>query len=287
ENPRKITLRNKVLFTDRDEATLLADMSRQLSNKPVNMADLRRTMYDLDRDRNDFLNGKQVEIAFTKCGIHLTPDVRARLLLATDRTGAGIFKIDTLMNYLTRVVPETHHTVMLGNNHRPRQARVAQLPIFQNQPMLHAPWENNPRPPVETQPKYLPDEGFSEDDRMMHEQLPLQQPKPQAPPPLPPLPLIPVEDHYEQTFDAQRWNSDFQYLAQALYNADEDQSGYMPADAVHYVTATYNLVYNLQISEASLATALSTAVDPNYGEVNLEYFITVLQDAHFRENNVY
>lgn len=47
--------------------------------------------------------------------MYLTPDVRARLLLATDRTGAGMYKIETLMDYLTRVKPETHYTVELGN----------------------------------------------------------------------------------------------------------------------------------------------------------------------------
>lgn len=53
-------LPNRVLFSDRDEAKLIIDLERQLADKQVNMADLRRTMYDLDRDRNDFLSGEQV-----------------------------------------------------------------------------------------------------------------------------------------------------------------------------------------------------------------------------------
>lgn len=56
-----------------------------------------------------------MEVAFSKCGVYLTPDVRARLLLATDRTGAGMYKIETMMDYLTRVKPETHNTVEFGN----------------------------------------------------------------------------------------------------------------------------------------------------------------------------
>lgn len=54
----------RVLFSDRDEAKLLADLRSQLDKQRMNMADLRRTMYDLDRDRNDFLNGQQVTSKF-------------------------------------------------------------------------------------------------------------------------------------------------------------------------------------------------------------------------------
>ncbi|KAG7159341.1 hypothetical protein Hamer_G021084 [Homarus americanus] len=233
--PRKVNLRNTVLFSDRDEGKLMADMERQLKDKPVNMADLRRTMYDLDRDRNDFLSGQQVQIALSKCGFHLTPDVKARLLLATDRTGAGLYKIETIMNYLTRR--------------------------------------------LQTQTEFLPDEGFIEDgEGIREEQLPLQ-PEPQA---MALSPVPPMEDP-EPAFDIQKWTNDYQYLAQAVYSADEDQSGFMPADEVQHVAATYNLVYNLQISESTFQSALSSSIDPNYGEVNLEYFIALLQDLHFRE----
>lgn len=61
----------------------------------------------------------------------------------------------------------------------------------------------------------------------------------------------------------------------------------MPADEVQHISSTYNLVYNLQISEHTLLTALNTATDTNYGEVNLEYFIATLQDLHFRESGAY
>ncbi|XP_042239346.1 uncharacterized protein LOC121877608 isoform X2 [Homarus americanus] len=277
--PRKVNLRNTVLFSDRDEGKLMADMERQLKDKPVNMADLRRTMYDLDRDRNDFLSGQQVQIALSKCGFHLTPDVKARLLLATDRTGAGLYKIETIMNYLTRVIPESHNTIVMGNNHNPRHPRVGQLPAFQNQPTLNTPWDNNPQQRLQTQTEFLPDEGFIEDgEGIREEQLPLQ-PEPQA---MALSPVPPMEDP-EPAFDIQKWTNDYQYLAQAVYSADEDQSGFMPADEVQHVAATYNLVYNLQISESTFQSALSSSIDPNYGEVNLEYFIALLQDLHFRE----
>ncbi|XP_045126093.1 uncharacterized protein LOC123513184 isoform X1 [Portunus trituberculatus] len=281
QHPRKVNLRNRVLFSDKDEAQLISDMERQLSGKPVNMADLRRTMYDLDRDRNDFLSGKQVEVAFSKCGVYLTPDVRARLLLATDRTGAGMYKIETLMDYLTRVKPETHYTVELGNSHRPRQARVGRHPIYQNQPMLNAPWELTQQEP--NTHGELPDEGFSEEQQQQQRQRlqQLQEVQPLAPPP----PNVPEET--ELPFDVQKWSSDYQYLAQAVYQADHDQSDYMPAEEVQHISSTYNLVYNLQISEQTLLTALNTATDETYGEVNLEYFIAALQDLHFRESGAY
>lgn len=64
-------------------------------------------------------------------------------------------------------------------------------------------------------------------------------------------------------------------------------SGYMPADEVQHITSTYNLVYNLQISERTLQAALNAATDINYGEINLEYFIAMLQDLHFRESGAY
>ncbi|XP_050693476.1 uncharacterized protein LOC126984142 isoform X2 [Eriocheir sinensis] len=284
QQPRKINLRNRVLFSDKDEAKLITDMDRQLSGKPVNMADLRRTMYDLDRDRNDFLTGQQVEIAFSKCGVYLTPDVRARLLLATDRTGAGMYKIDTLMNYLTRVKPETHLTVDFGNDHRPRQARVGRHPMYQNQSMLNAPWELAQQQQESTNRREFPaDEGFSEDEQQQQQRLRQQQLEhhPLAPPP----PEVPEEA--ELPFDVQKWSSDYQYLAQAVYQADQDQSGYMPADEVQHITATYNLVYNLLISEQTLNAALNATMDINYGEINLEYFIAMLQDLHFRESGAY
>lgn len=282
QHPRKVNLRNRVLFSDKDEAKLIADMDRQLSGKPVNMADLRRTMYDLDRDRNDFLSGQQVEVAFSKCGVYLTPDVRARLLLATDRTGAGMYKIETMMDYLTRVKPETHNTVEFGNNHRPRQARVGRLPMYQNQPMLNAPWELSQQQDSNTRGEYLPDEGFSEGEQQQRQRLQqLQEGQPLVPPP----PDVPEEA--ELPFDVQKWSSDYQYLAQAVYQADQDQSGYMPADEVQHISSTYNLVYNLHISDHTLLTALNTATDTTYGEVNLEYFIATLQDLHFRESGAY
>ncbi|XP_071522990.1 uncharacterized protein [Panulirus ornatus] len=296
QHPRKVTLRNRVLFSDRDEGKLFVDLERQLADKPVNMADLRRTMYDLDRDRNDFLSGQQVEVAFSKCGIYLTPDVRARLLLATDRTGAGIYKIETLMNYLTRVIPETHNTVSLGHNHQPRLARTGLLPMFQNQSMLNAPWDMTPpqqQQRLETRTDFLPDEGFSEDagsagDHSAREQSHTGHQRryaATAPPPAPPAAGDDVET--QPDFDVQKWSSDYQYLAQAVYNADQDQSGYMPADEIQHVTSTYNLVYNLQISEPTLTSALNMATDPNFEEVNLEYFIAILQDLHFREHKVH
>ena len=64
-------------------------------------------------------------------------------------------------------------------------------------------------------------------------------------------------------------------------------AGYMAPDSVRHITKTYGLVYNLGISDSSINSALATATDPNYGEVNLEYFIAVLQDLHFREIQAY
>lgn len=73
-------------------------------------------------------------------------------------------------------------------------------------------------------------------------------------------------------------------MSPALFSS---ASGYMPADEVQHITSTYNLVYNLQISEQTLHAALNAAMDINYGEVNLEYFIAMLQDLHFRESGAY
>lgn len=61
----------------------------------------------------------------------------------------------------------------------------------------------------------------------------------------------------------------------------------MPADEVQHISSTYNLVYNLQISDQTLHAALDAATDINYGEINLEYFIAMLQDQHFRESGAY
>ena len=61
----------------------------------------------------------------------------------------------------------------------------------------------------------------------------------------------------------------------------------MPAEEVRHISSTYNLVYNLQISEQTVLAALNTATDENYGEVNLEYFIAALQELHFRESGAY
>ena len=85
-----------------------------MSVSDANMADLRRTMYDLDRDRNDFLNEDQVETAFHRCGIFLSPEVFQQLLFATDRTGAGVYNIEKLLDYLTKFKPESHDNLILG-----------------------------------------------------------------------------------------------------------------------------------------------------------------------------
>ncbi|KAK3871355.1 hypothetical protein Pcinc_023487 [Petrolisthes cinctipes] len=187
-----------VMFSHQDESKLIEDLGRQISGKPVNMADLRRTMYGLDRDRNDFLSGQQDLPATTE---------------------------------------------------------------------------------------FLTDEGFSEDEQQRQQQQ--QQQQASSPMYAPPPPAAALEQEEELGFDVQKWSSDYQYLAQAIYMADLDQSGYMPAAEVHHVTSTYNLVYNLSISGPTLDSALTAATDPNYGEVNLEYFIATLQDVHFRENGVY
>ncbi|XP_064089365.1 uncharacterized protein LOC135203557 isoform X2 [Macrobrachium nipponense] len=269
--PRKINLRNKVLFSDRDEAKLIIDLERQLADKPVNMADLRGIMINFDRDRNDYITGPQVETAFRKCGINLTPDVMSRLLLATDRTGAGMYKIDTLIDYLIRIRPEAH-SVMLGNNHNPRPPKVGKLPMYINQPTLTAPWEYQ-QSSQQGNSEFLPDEGFSEDH--------LQQPiTPVSPVP---QPTLEEPEEEEEPFDVHKWSRDYHKLAEAIYSADSDRSGYMPAEEVRRVSNTYNAVYRLDISDVSINTALITATDPNYGEVHLEYYIAVLQDLHFRE----
>ncbi|XP_066984596.1 uncharacterized protein [Macrobrachium rosenbergii] len=267
--PRKVNLRNKVLFSDRDEAKLIIDLERQLADKPVNMADLRGIMINFDRDRNDYITGPQVETAFKKCGISLTPDVMSRLLLATDRTGAGMYKIDTLIDYLIRIKPEAH-SVMLGNSHNPRPARVGKLPMYLNQPTLIAPWEYQQSSQLQESNDFLPDEGFSEDHH-------------QPTTPASPVPQSVPEEPEEEPFDVHKWSRDYQKLAEAVYSADSDRSGYMPAEEVRRVSNTYNSVYRLDISDVSINTALITATDPNYGEVHLEYYIAVLQDLHLRE----
>ena len=53
----------RVLFSDRDEAKLIIDLERQLSNQTPNMTDLRNIMYSLDRNRNDFLSSAEVIIS--------------------------------------------------------------------------------------------------------------------------------------------------------------------------------------------------------------------------------
>lgn len=66
----------------------------------------------------------------------------------------------------------------------------------------------------------LPDEGFSEEQQQQRQRLQqLQEVQPLAPPP----PDVP--DETELPFDVQKWSSDYQYLAQAVYQADHDQSG--------------------------------------------------------------
>lgn len=69
--------------------------------------------------------------------------------------------------------------------------------------------------------EFPPDEGFSEDEHQQHRRLRQQQLEhhPLAPPP----PEVPAET--ELPFDVQKWSSDYQYLAQAVYQADQDQSG--------------------------------------------------------------
>ena len=72
--------------------------------------------------------------------------------------------------------------------------------------------------------EFLPDEGFSED------QYNLQQPQEQqyeAQPPssLPPTSQIQPEEPQEEPFDMQKWSEDYKSLANAVYNADADQSG--------------------------------------------------------------
>lgn len=69
--------------------------------------------------------------------------------------------------------------------------------------------------------EFHPDEGFSEDDQQQQQKLRRQQLEhhPLAPPP----PEIPEET--ELPFDVQKWSNDYQYLAQAVYQADQDQSG--------------------------------------------------------------
>ncbi|XP_068249695.1 uncharacterized protein [Palaemon carinicauda] len=286
QHPRKINLRNRVLFSDRDEAKLIIDLERQLADKQVNMADLRGIMINLDRDRNDYITGPQVETAFKKCGIILTPEVMSRLLLATDRTGAGMYKIDTLIDYLIRIKPEAH-SVMLGNNHHPRPARVGKLPMYLNQPTLTAPWEYQQSSQAQkSKSDFLPDEGFSE------EQYNTQQPqeltyKDQPSAAVSPVPQSIPEEPEEAPFDVDKWSSDYQKLADAIYSADTDRSGYMVSEEVHRITATYTCVYRLGISDVSINTALITANDPNYGEVHLEYYLSVLQDLHFREMEAY
>ncbi|XP_047482629.1 uncharacterized protein LOC125034736 isoform X2 [Penaeus chinensis] len=296
QQQRLVNLRNKVLFSDRDEAKLIIDLERQLADKQVNMADLRRTMYDLDRDRNDFLSGEQVKTALQRCNVDLPPDLLARLLLATDRTGAAMHKIEALMNYLTRVKPEAHG-ILIGSRYDPPQARGGRGSTFQSQSSLQPSWGAPTQPLQQLQSKtdYLPDEGFIEGQTEAPgsvSRAPSLAPSP-APFQSAHSPAGPEEEEEEEEAEAQepfnmhKWSEDYVHLAQAVYGADHDQAGYLPPEEVRHVASTYNLVYNLNISEASLTSAISSATDPSYGEVNLEYFVASLQDLHFHEKGAY
>lgn len=77
--------------------------------------------------------------------------------------------------------------------------------------------------------EFPPDEGFSEDEQQQQQRLRRQQLEhhPLAPPP----PEVPEET--ELPFDVQKWSSDYQYLAQAVYQADQDQSGESVERGVH------------------------------------------------------
>lgn len=296
QQQRLVNLRNKVLFSDRDEAKLIIDLERQLADKQVNMADLRRTMYDLDRDRNDFLSGEQVKTALQRCNVDLPPDLLARLMLATDRTGAGMHKIEALMNYLTKVKPEAHG-IMIGSRYEPPVARGGRGSTFQSQASLQPSW-GAPTLPLQQLPAktdYLPDEGFIEGQAEAPGSVSRAPSLAPSPTPFQPAnsPVGPgealeeEEEEDQEPFNMHKWSEDYTHLAQAVYGADHDQSGYMPPEEVRHVASTYNLVYNLNISEASLTSAISSATDPSYGEVNLEYFVASLQDLHFQEKGAY
>lgn len=66
------------------------------------------------------------------------------------------------------------------------------------------------------------DEGFSEVEQQQQRQR-LRQRQLEHHPLAPPPPEVPEET--ELPFDVQKWSSDYQYLAQAVYQADHDQSG--------------------------------------------------------------
>ncbi|XP_042889655.1 uncharacterized protein LOC122264675 isoform X2 [Penaeus japonicus] len=296
QQQRLVNLRNKVLFSDRDEAKLIIDLERQLADKQVNMADLRRTMYDLDRNRNDFLSGEQVRTAFQRCSVDLPPDLFARLLLATDRTGAGMHRIEALMNYITKVKPEAH-SVMIGHRYEPPHPGGGRAAGSQSQASLQPSWGAPSQPlQLEARTSFLPEGGSPRGQAQpvasgSPSALPSQAPSPtplqaHAQPSLSPAPPDDAEEPQE-SFDMHKWSEDYQHLAQAVYGADQDQTGYMPPDEAYHVASTYNLVYNLNISDKSLTSALSSATDPSYGEVELEYFVASLQDLHFQEKGAY
>ncbi|KAL7644970.1 UNVERIFIED_CONTAM: hypothetical protein RMT77_004787 [Armadillidium vulgare] len=250
---RIIKLRNRVMFRDSDEAQLLFDLQNELStNESANLSDLRRVMYNFDRDRNNFLNEGQVYASFQKCGIYLSPEVFQQLLLATDRTGAGAYDIETLLNYLVRVRPDLEYYLLLGENHNPRMPTVPVHPNLYGQPVFATPGYDA-----------YPSTDYQEEDEILEEY------------------DSTVEEDIEP-FDPVQWSKDFRNITEALDQVDVDRTGFLPENEVRHVASNYILVYNLGISKATLSTALKRSTDKGFNEINLSQFVKYLKDLHIK-----
>ncbi|XP_037076881.1 uncharacterized protein LOC119098058 [Pollicipes pollicipes] len=113
-------------FTERDELLLKEDLSAFLRPRLLDLEQLSRTFYDLDRDRNGFLSAAQVETGLHRAGLADMPsELMRRLCTAADRQGNGLSNIDKITTYVERSMPAFSRATLqgLGNNHHPRAPR--------------------------------------------------------------------------------------------------------------------------------------------------------------------
>ncbi|XP_043199602.1 uncharacterized protein LOC122369164 [Amphibalanus amphitrite] len=251
-------------FTERDDSRLKEDLAAYLKPRPLDLDQLSRTFYDLDRDRNGFLSTQQVETGLHRCGLEDMPqELLARLCTATDKQGNGLCDIDKLTAYLGRASPGASRASGsiqgIGNNHRPRRPKEPP-PVISN---------SGYRPP---QPAYQPrladqePEGVPENSARPESAGAI--PYDTAYPPSPPTP----------EFDRDQWMADYQHLVTTLGLSGAEDGGYLAPDEVGRITESYNTIYNLGIPIDLVNRALGQSAEPTYGMVQLATYTDVLMN---------
>jgi len=229
-------------WTERDDARLMADLSRSVGNQIIDMDRLAMVMREKDHYGNEQVSSQQAWASLSTCLIVLEKPVFNRWLQSADMAGRGIYSIPVLLDALETAIstapPLPIHKSKVPIAIHSGRKRSTHMHDIRNSPPVSAAsfarFSSNSTSPTRGGSK-------TEGERS--------------------------KDKY------------FTKLQHAMVQSYNNHNGYLPVREVESLTSAYSTVYHLGLDRGEINSAINytRTTDIRHGLINIERYLQYLR----------